>query len=119
MDRLFVYGTLRNTARHMLGRCEHLGSARVRGRLYQVNPNFPGMILPQRDSDWVSGDVFRLFDLTAALARLDSYEGADYLRVGFEVEFESGESSEAWVYRWINPVREDDYLPSGDYLNRD
>lgn len=110
---LFVYGTLRrgafrgnqpNThATRLEAEAIWLGTARVRGRLYQVNPEYPGLVEPQNEGEWVSGEVWQ-FDNDDLWAALDFYEGDEYVRVPWAVVMADGKERFAWVYRYASKI---------------
>ncbi len=113
MALLFVYGTLRRGAfrggqpNPHAARLETeaiwLGEARVRGRLYQVNPEYPGLAEPQGENDWVKGEVWQ-FDDDDLWESLDTYEGDEYVRVPWAVTMENGTERFAWVYRYASKI---------------
>ncbi len=110
---LFVYGTLRRGAfrggvlnpfaARLEAEASWLGAARVRGRLYQVNPDYPGMAKAERDDEWVPGEVWEFSD-PELWAALDTYEGDEYVRVLWPVMFAGGEKREAWVYIYASKI---------------
>ncbi len=108
-ELLFVYGTLRRGtqrggfAARLEAEAAWLGAARVRGRLYQVNPDYPGMAKPADDDDWVAGEVWEFGSPDLWLA-LDAYEGDEYVRVRWTVTMGSGEEREAWVYLYASKI---------------
>jgi gamma-glutamylcyclotransferase (GGCT)/AIG2-like uncharacterized protein YtfP len=125
---LFVYGTLRQASAHVRAlslrqRARYLGTARVRGRLYDLGV-YPGLVAPAGPDDWVTGDLFELREPAATLAEMDHYEGCTaegdgsglYERKQTEVVREGGERLTAWVYVYCRPVREAQRIVSGDYL---
>jgi gamma-glutamylcyclotransferase (GGCT)/AIG2-like uncharacterized protein YtfP len=110
---LFVYGTLRRGAfrggvlNPFAARLEQeaswLGAARMRGRLYQVNPDYPGMAKAERDDEWVSGEVWK-FDDPELWNALDAYEGAEYVRTLLPVTLADGSEPRAWVYLYASKI---------------
>ncbi len=125
---LFVYGTLQSTCDHPVARslatqAELLGPARLRGRIYQVTPRYPDLVLSEELRDQVYGEVYRLRDPPALLATLDGYEGCahhspkpfEYERVRASARLESGRSIEVWTYVYRRPVRDEDLVISGRY----
>ncbi len=112
-ELLFVYGTLRRGA-HRGGkvnpfavRLENeaawLGEARAPGRLYQVNPDYPGMAWPESDAEWVKGEVWGFSDPELWRA-LDDYEGEEYQRVTCTVTMADGGQRAAWVYLYASKI---------------
>lgn len=105
--RLFVYGTLRPGHGHpmgawLLGRARHLGSALMRGRLYDLGP-YGGAVYADDASpadDVVRGEVLELNagDVDAVLARLDEYEGGDFPRREVVVTLAAGDEVRCQAY---------------------
>lgn len=93
-EHLFVYGTLRvgGDAAGMLRGCEFLGAARVAGALYDVNGEYPTLVLDGSGS--VQGEVWRC--PAGVLRRLDRYE---QVAVGLysRVRVRAGEH-DCWTY---------------------
>jgi gamma-glutamylcyclotransferase (GGCT)/AIG2-like uncharacterized protein YtfP len=125
---LFVYGTLRQAARHPMAlflraHARSLGPARARGRLYDLGA-YPGMVAARGDDEWVHGEVHQLSRPDETLAVLDRYEGCGpgvepprlYERRPAPVELATGEMRPCWVYFYLGPVAEEKRILSGDYL---
>ncbi|HZF27903.1 MAG TPA: gamma-glutamylcyclotransferase family protein [Gammaproteobacteria bacterium] len=125
---LFVYGTLRPCthspmALWLRARAVHAGTARTRGRLYDLGA-YPGMIAARRDCEWVTGDVYRLRRPRPTLRTLDLYEWGEsgrgrprFVRVRRIVERE-GRATPAWVYLFRLPISPGARIPEGDYDRR-
>ncbi len=126
-DCLFVYGTLRPDCRHPAHRllatgAERIGGGWLRGRLYEVS-GYPGAVLSDDPGDLVAGDLYRLTDPAAILARLDDYEEAaehfppprEYRRCRVKVRLNDGWSVIAWVYLYNRPTENLRPIPGGDY----
>ena len=105
LDRLFVYGTLRQgqTARSLLAnqitRCV---KAWTNGAIYAFPMGYPGYT----ESDGkgvVHGEIVWLTELPATFGLLDAYEGQDFVRVIRQVTLETGEQIWAWVYTLADP----------------
>jgi gamma-glutamylcyclotransferase (GGCT)/AIG2-like uncharacterized protein YtfP len=120
LDRLFVYGTLRQgqTARSLLAnqitRCVN---ASTTGAIYAFPMGYPGF--SEGDGRGrVVGEVVWLTDLAATFALLDAYEGEDFARVIRQVALESGEQVWTWVYTLADPdaVRLGTLIPDGDWV---
>lgn len=80
---VFVYGTLRSggSAAGLLGGCARVGSAMVRGTLYDIDGRFPALLL--YGDGCVHGEVWRC--PTEMLPSLDEFEGVDtglFRRIG-------------------------------------
>jgi gamma-glutamylcyclotransferase (GGCT)/AIG2-like uncharacterized protein YtfP len=117
--RLFVYGTLRrgfeNRYAHLLdGSARYLGTARVRGRLYDLG-QYPGIRLGGDATQWVTGDLFRLRNADSTLATLDAYEGSEFERVSATAELPGGERLPCWIYEYKWDVADDRRIVSGEY----
>lgn len=122
-QHVFVYGTLRCGEANDINRLRPaprlLGSARIRGALYDLGP-YPGAILG--GEGWVAGEVYAI---TAALEqRLDEIEevapvpSGEYTRRHVEVEV-AGLLVRCLVYE-IDParVRGCRLIDGGDWLRR-
>jgi|SRR5688572_2304059 len=96
---LFVYGTLRSNggASHRLINCKLLGRATVGGVLYDMDGEYPVLVLYGNNP--VQGEVWLCPFET--LAALDEYEGVDtglFRRVGVEALMENGSTQGCWIY---------------------
>jgi gamma-glutamylcyclotransferase (GGCT)/AIG2-like uncharacterized protein YtfP len=121
-DRLFAYGTLmEGFARHpLLGPAVLEGPGRLRGSLLDLG-GYPGVVLD--DGGWVQGELYRVPDLAARLARLDRAEGYDpahqagslYLRRRVVVHVVDGPPRDAWLYVYNGPAGGGPRIPSGDW----
>ena len=120
LDRLFVYGTLRQgqTARSLVAnqitRCE---TAHTAGAIYAFPMGYPGFT----ESDGkgrVVGEVLWLTELPATFGLLDAYEGQDFARVIKRVRLDTGEEIWAWVYALADPgaVKHGSLIPHGDWV---
>jgi len=127
-DLLFVYGTLRRAVgapAHELFR-EHasfVDEAIIQGCLYDLG-NFPGLVLSDRLTDKVQGEVYRLFTPKPTLDLLDQYEGAhggtkpwpaQYQRLQHTVAGRQHGRLVAWVYTYALAVKEEQRVVGGDY----
>lgn len=130
-DYLFVYGTLRPACRHPAHRifaagAERIGCGWLQGRLYEVS-GYPGAVLSDDPADRVAGELYRLTDPEALLARLDDYEEAaehfppprEYRRCRVAVHLADGRSVTAWVYLYNRPTANLSPIPGGDYCKAD
>lgn len=96
-------------ARFLAKRAQHLGKAKMRGRLYDLG-RYPGMTSGE-EGDWVQGDVFELHEAADTLAELDRYEGCDRTPCLFErrsgiAKLDNGTPLEAWYYEYQGTARE-------------
>ena len=106
-DRLFAYGTLMTgfSRRPLLGAAVLEGGGRIRGSLYHFG-DYPGVVLDDRG--WVTGELYRVPDLSARLPELDAAEWCDpadetrslYVRRTMPVETAGGPARDAWVYAY-------------------
>lgn len=130
-DILFVYGTLRPAFGHPAHRllaegAERIGCGWLQGRLYEVSV-YPGAVLSDDPADRVVGELYRLTDPAAMLARLDYYEEAaekfppprEYRRCRVTVRLDEGRSVTAWVYLYNRSTENLRPIPGGDYCKAD
>jgi gamma-glutamylcyclotransferase (GGCT)/AIG2-like uncharacterized protein YtfP len=119
LDRLFVYGTLRQgqTARSLLAnqitKCMKASTA---GEIYAFPMGYPAFI---EGTGRVEGEVVWLTDLAATFGLLDAYEGTDFARVIRQVRLEdTGEQVWAWVYALADPaaVKFGTLIQHGDWV---
>ena len=127
--QLFVYGSLRsgfhNPAYEYLTKYFHfIGEAIVKGRLYD-NGSYP-VAAPVTEDHYINGELYELnnpneFDW--AIEQLDDYEGLNadpgerplYKRE-ITNAFRDGQSSEAWIYWYNNPIEGMVPIETGDVL---
>ena len=126
---LFVYGTLMKAvggkmhdllARH----ARYVGEGFFQGQLYLVS-TYPGVIRSPDARDQVRGEIYQLTRPEHVFPRLDEYEGyspdcpqsALYIRCREKVRLASGEDISAWIYLYNRPVKENQRIASGDFLD--
>ncbi len=119
LDRLFVYGTLRQgqTARSIIAnQITRTVPARTTGELYSFPMGFPAFTEGDGRGP-VLGEVLWLSDLAATFGLLDAYEGQEFVRVIKQVVIESGEMW-AWIYTLADPgaVQLATRIPDGDWV---
>lgn len=106
LDRLFVYGTLRQgqTARSLVAnQITKCMKAWTTGAMYAFPMGYPGFVEGEGEGR-VLGEVVWLTDLAATFGLLDAYEGQDFARVIRQVTLEeTGERIWAWVYTLADP----------------
>ena len=120
LDRLFVYGTMRQgqTARSLIAnqitRCV---KAQTTGQIYAFPMGYPGFTEGDGKGK-VIGEVLWLTELAATFGLLDAYEGQDFARVIRQVTLETGEQVWAWVYTLSDPgaIRLGTPLADGDWV---
>lgn len=115
---LFAYGTLRRgaTAHDILAGATHVRAATIGGTLYDIDGEYPALILYGRTP--VPGDIWRCpADL---LKRLDAYERVDdglFRRVGLLAA-----DIPCWTYvagpALASRLTPDRLMPHGDWLAR-
>ena len=119
LDRLFVYGTLRDgqTARSLVAnQITGAAAATTEGSLYAFPMGYPGYI--EDGAGTVRGEVLWLTELAATFALLDAYEGTDFVRMIRQVTLETGEQIWAWVYVLSDPaaVKHGTRIDHGDWV---
>jgi gamma-glutamylcyclotransferase (GGCT)/AIG2-like uncharacterized protein YtfP len=127
---LFVYGTLRQAAKHpmhqLLARhASFVGTGQIHADLYDLG-SYPGIVVATRDDASVAGEVYSLYQETAAdtWRALDEYEGCSaatpapppYRREWVRVRLASGEVIDAWAYVLCSVPAGAIHIKSGDYL---
>lgn len=107
LDRLFVYGTLRQgqTARSLVAnQIKRCMNATAIGSIYAFPMGHPGMVEGD-GTGRVVGEVLWLSELAATFGLLDAYEGQDFARVIKKVTLdETNEHVWAWVYTLSDPA---------------
>ena len=118
-DLVFVYGTLRPglaaATRHLVDDLEQVGSATVRGLLFDLG-NYPGMIA---GDGVVYGDLLRLGSPNR-LSLLDEYEECGgprplFWRQRILARQATGEIVSAWTYLYARSITGAARIPEGDY----
>jgi gamma-glutamylcyclotransferase (GGCT)/AIG2-like uncharacterized protein YtfP len=118
-DLVFVYGTLRKDVRGPLQAAltrgwESLGCGAVAADLYDLGA-YPGAVPRAAAGPRVRGELYRIPNVTATLARLDDHEGEEFTRALVDVSLESGKTERAWIY-WYRSEPRGRRLASGDYV---
>lgn len=126
---LFVYGTLRQQAKHPMAQwlgqhAQWVTTARLQGCLYAVE-GYPGVILSNDPQQQVIGDVYLLTQPAHVLERLDQYEQCsaefalphEYTRQHCTVYDEKQRQITAWVYLYNEDVSTLRCIRSGDWLD--
>ena len=118
---IFVYGTLRAGHDHPMARrlamgARHVGTARVRGRLYDCGW-YPAALFDESEARHIVGDVYALKPGGRLLAELDAYEAGDpnYARAPLEVALAGGSKILAWAYG-VTKAPNARLIPSGDFI---
>lgn len=129
-QHLFLYGTLLPSEAPkeistIVKRLRRLGSAHVRGRLYDFG-DFPGAVLDRSSRTLIHGELVALPSDVRVLEALDRYEEFDpldpkkslFIRKKVMVQMANGSSREGWIYIYnrhpgsAKPIRGGDYLRS-------
>ncbi len=126
-EHLFAYGTLLpglvpRELRGVLDRLHRVGAGRLRGSLFDLGA-YPGAVPDEAAATWILGEVFRLPDDAALLARLDAYEGyapegpreGVFVRVRRAVALAVGGGLDCWVYAYSRDPGGAPPVASGDW----
>jgi gamma-glutamylcyclotransferase (GGCT)/AIG2-like uncharacterized protein YtfP len=120
---LFVYGTLQpgGSAAGLLAGCEHTQDASVGGILYNIDDEYPALVV--YGNSQVRGQVWRC--PTERLKSLDNYEGVDaglFRRIGLEVHTDDGRVIPCWSYvagpKLTRKLTEDRRIASWNLITR-
>jgi gamma-glutamylcyclotransferase (GGCT)/AIG2-like uncharacterized protein YtfP len=119
LDRLFVYGTLRQgqTARSLIAnQISRCVKAHTNGSIYAFPMGYPGYTEGALQTK-VIGEVLWLTDLPATFGLLDAYEGQDFARVIKQVTTDAGEVW-AWIYTLADPgaIKHGMLISDGDWV---
>jgi len=127
-QHLFIYGTLLpgeapEEIASIVKRLRRLGSARVRGRLYDFG-EFPGAVLDPSSRTMVYGELVALPSDEGLLEALDRYEEFDssdpkrslFIRKKAKIWMANGSSREGWIYVYNRHPRRAKLVRGGDYL---
>lgn len=125
---LFVYGTLRQNAKHPMHQqlamyANFVGIARLQACLCQVS-SYPGAVPSSDAADQVVGELYQLLQPEQLLPLLDIYEECgegfaqpqEYHRELQQVTLDNGESVSAWVYIYNRDTSGLKLITSGDFL---
>lgn len=127
-QHLFLYGTLLpgeapEEIASIVQRFRRLGSAHVRGRLYDFG-EFPGAVLDPSSRTMIHGELVALPSDERILEALDRYEEFDpshpkkslFVRKRAKVLMGNGSSREVWIYVYNRPPGKAKLVRGGDYL---
>jgi gamma-glutamylcyclotransferase (GGCT)/AIG2-like uncharacterized protein YtfP len=128
-QHLFVYGTLLpgeapKEIAPIVERFRRLGSARVRGRLYDFG-EFPGAVLDPSSRTMVYGELVVLPSgeriLDEALDRYEEFDPLDqkrslFVRKKAKIRMANGSSREGWIYVYNRHPGRARLVRGGDYL---
>jgi len=128
-DYLFVYGTLRQNAKHPMHQqlamhARFIGMAHLQACLYQVS-YYPGAVPSSDAANQLVGELYQLLQPEQLLPLLDNYEECgpgfaqpqEYRRELQSVVLESGASVSAWVYIYNRDTSGLTLITSGDFLS--
>lgn len=118
IDRLFVYGTIRQgeTARSLVEpSITRSVKASTTGQIYAFPMGYPGFV---EGEGRVLGELLWLSQLGATFALLDAYEGTDFVRSLRQVTTEAGEDHWAWIYVLADPgaIKLGTRIADGDWV---
>ena len=127
-QHLFLYGTLLPSEApkeiaSIVKRFRRLGSAHVRGRLYDFG-EFPGAVLDPSSRSIIHGELVVLPSDERILQELDQYEEFDpsdpkrslFIRKKVRVQMSNGNSREGWIYVYNKPPGKAKLVRGGDYV---
>jgi gamma-glutamylcyclotransferase (GGCT)/AIG2-like uncharacterized protein YtfP len=127
-QHLFLYGTLLpgeapKEIASIVKRFRRLGSAHVRGRLYDFG-EFPGAVLDPSSRTIIHGELVVLPAGGRILQELDRYEEFDpsdprrslFVRKKAKVQMANGKSREGWIYVYNKPPGKAKLVRGGDYI---
>ena len=127
-QHVFIYGTLLpgeapEEIASIVKRLRRLGSARVRGRLYDFG-EFPGAVLDPSSRTMVYGELVALPSDEGLLEALDRYEEFDssdpkrslFIRKKAKVWMANGSGREGWIYVYNRHPGRAKLVRGGDYL---
>jgi gamma-glutamylcyclotransferase (GGCT)/AIG2-like uncharacterized protein YtfP len=127
-EHLFLYGTLLPSEApkeiaSIVKRFRRLGSAHVRGRLYDFG-EFPGAVLDPSSRTIIHGELVVLPSDGRILQELDRYEEFDpsdpkrslFVRKKARVQMANGSSRDGWIYVYNKPPRKAKLVRGGDYI---
>ena len=120
LDRLFVYGTLRQgqTARSLVAnQITRCAKATTTGTMYAFPMGHPGFV--ETGGGTIVGEVIWLSELAATFGLLDAYEGQEFARVIRKVTLEeTNEQIWAWIYTLTDPaaVKYGSLIEHGDWV---
>jgi gamma-glutamylcyclotransferase (GGCT)/AIG2-like uncharacterized protein YtfP len=127
-EHLFLYGTLLPSEApkeiaSIVKRFRRLGSAQVRGRLYDFG-EFPGAVLDSSSRSTIHGELVVLPPDGRTLDLLDQYEEFDptdpkkslFVRKKAKIRMANGSSREGWIYVYNKNPGKAKLVRGGDYL---
>src|SRR5690349_8394374 len=127
-QHLFLYGTLLpgeapEEIAYVVKRFRRLGSAHVRGRLYDFG-EFPGAVLNPSARTMIHGELVALPSDQRILEALDRYEEFDpshpkkslFIRTKAKILMADGSHREGWIYVYNRHLGKAKLVRGGDYL---
>ena len=127
-EHLFLYGTLLPSEApkeiaSIVKRFRRLGSAQVRGRLYDFG-EFPGAVLDSSSRTMIHGELVALPSDQRMLDLLDRYEEFDptdpkkslFVRKKAKIRMANGSSREGWIYVYNRHPGKAKLVRGGDYV---
>jgi gamma-glutamylcyclotransferase (GGCT)/AIG2-like uncharacterized protein YtfP len=126
-EYLFLYGTLlpgdaTDESSRIVSRLKRVGSATIRGRLYDFG-EYPGAVLDRTAKSSIKGELFELPNDDSALKALDDYEEFNrtdrknslFVRTRTVATLQGGRQLNAWVYVYNRNPGSARQIASGDY----
>jgi gamma-glutamylcyclotransferase (GGCT)/AIG2-like uncharacterized protein YtfP len=126
-EYLFLYGTLLPGNPHskslpVLRRLKPVGSATVRGRLYDFG-DYPGALVDPAAKTLIKGTLFKLPNNDEVLKALDEYEEFDsrnkksslFVRMQADATLDDGRRLPAWLYVYNRNPRKGRLIADGEY----
>ncbi len=129
---IFVYGTLmsgypKNPFKDFLKKnANFMGKAKCKGKLFRIG-TYPGLVENGENEDFeVYGEVYEIIDTKTFFDQLDDYEeyipmdaeNSIYKRNLIKVKLiSSGEEFNCWAYLYNKPIKGNNFIKSGDFMN--
>jgi gamma-glutamylcyclotransferase (GGCT)/AIG2-like uncharacterized protein YtfP len=124
---LFLYGTLMQHESDeemalVVNRLNRIGSASVRGRLYDFG-DYPGAVVDPSSNTSVRGELVELPDDESFLHTLDRYEEFDptnpqhslFVRTKVRIQLTDGRNVDAWMYVYNKHPGDAPIITGGTY----
>ena len=126
-NALFVYGTLMQDTNSAMARFLHqratsLGTAYITGRLYDLG-SYPGAVYDEKETKFITGQVYELEEPKAVFPILDRYEGVsqspmvaeEYIRKLVPAQL-NNKIIYYWIYLYNLDTSQLPIIASGNYL---
>jgi gamma-glutamylcyclotransferase (GGCT)/AIG2-like uncharacterized protein YtfP len=126
-DYLFIYGTLipseaDKEIAHIVKRLRRLGTASVRGKLYNLG-EYPGAVIDRSSNTSIRGELVELPADKSILDALDKYEEFDparpdkslFVRRKAKIKLPNGRNVEGWMYVYNRDPGNAPIISGGNY----